>query len=83
MAQLLVRNLEDVVVKRLREEAAREQISVEEAHRRVLRRALLPEEEANKKTLWDHILEMPEVEGDEFIFDRAKDMPRPPPDLED
>lgn len=37
MAQLLVRDLEDAVVQALRQKAAEEGTSVEEAHRRILR----------------------------------------------
>ena len=83
MAQLLVRNLEEAVVDRLREEAARERISVEEAHRRVLRRALLLEAEQKKGTLWERLSQMPLPDEYDYIFEREKDVPRPPPDLED
>ena len=55
MAQLLVRNLEEAVVERLRQEAARERISVEEAHRRILRRALRPEDAKKKDALGSHL----------------------------
>jgi plasmid stability protein len=41
VAQLLVRDLEDAVVPALRQKAAEEGTSVEEAHRRILRLALL------------------------------------------
>jgi antitoxin FitA len=41
MAQLLVRDLEDAVVHALRQKAAEEGTFVEEAHRRILRLALL------------------------------------------
>jgi plasmid stability protein len=41
VAQLLVRDLEDAVVQALRQKAAEEGTSVEEAHRRILRLALL------------------------------------------
>ena len=44
MAQLLVRKLEASVVRRLRARAAREGISAEEAHRRILRESLAPGE---------------------------------------
>ena len=41
MAQLLVRNIEPAVVKKLRSRAASQGVSVEEAHRRLLRSALV------------------------------------------
>jgi plasmid stability protein len=41
MPQLLVRQIEPIIIRRLRRRAAAEGISVEEAHRRVLRQALL------------------------------------------
>lgn len=41
MPQLRVRNIEASVVKKLRRRAAADGVSVEEAHRRVLRLALL------------------------------------------
>lgn len=47
MAQLIVRKLEEAVVTRLREEAAKYSISVEEVHRRVLRKALLGSPDAS------------------------------------
>lgn len=80
MAQLLVRNLDEAVVRELRAEAAREKISVEEAHRRVLQRALLPRPE-KKKTLWESFptCDLPEEYDD--IFERDKSPNRPIPDF--
>ena len=66
MAQLLVRNLEDAVVQALRRKAAEEGTSVEEAHRRILRIALLSKKP--KKSFKEFLLEMPEG-GDDSIFD--------------
>lgn len=76
MAQLIVRKLEEPVVQRLREEAARYGVSVEEAHRRVLRRALLGE--AAERGLKAHLLGIPaEVEGEpDDLFERQQDAPR-------
>ncbi len=82
MAQLIVRNLDEAVVRELRAEAAREKISVEEAHRRVLRRALLPDASQPKKTLLQYFAEMPLPEEYDWIFERSKDPDRPLPDLE-
>ena len=76
MAQLIVRKLEDSVVALLREEAARYGISVEEAHRRVLRRALLGEASING--LKAHLMAIPEETKDEpdDLFERQQDGPR-------
>jgi antitoxin FitA len=73
MAQLLVRDLEDEVVQALRQKAAAEGISVEEAHRRILRAALLPTKP--KKTFKEHLLEMPEG-GEDSVFQRHSTNPR-------
>lgn len=45
MAQLIVRNIEEEIVQRLRVRAARSGRSAEEEHRRILREALAPESE--------------------------------------
>jgi antitoxin FitA len=73
MAQLLVRDLEDAVVHALRQKAAEEGTSVEEAHRRILRLALLSKK--SKKSFKEFLLEMPGG-GDESIFDRHRSQPR-------
>ena len=76
MAQLIVRKLENAVVSRLREEAARYGVSMEEAHRRILREALLGSPEAGN--LKDHLLAIPKA-GDkepEDLFERQQDEPR-------
>jgi plasmid stability protein len=71
MAQLLVRDLEDAVVQALRERAAREGISVAEAHRRVLRLSLLPKKSG--KSFKKFLSEMP---GDASLFERRRNKPR-------
>jgi hypothetical protein len=73
MAQLLVRDLEEAVVQALKQKAAEEGISVEEAHRRVLRVALLSKKP--KKGFKEFLLEMPEG-GDDSIFARDRSQPR-------
>jgi antitoxin FitA len=73
MAQLLVRDLEDAVVQALKQKAAEEGTSVEEAHRRILRLALLSKKP--KKDFKEFLLEMPEG-GDDYIFDRRRSQPR-------
>ena len=83
MAQLLVRNLEEAVVERLREEAARERISVEEAHRRVLRRVLLPGLGEKKLDFKEFLKGMPVAEEYDYLFERDKSPDRPIPDFTD
>ncbi len=73
MAQLLVRDLEDDVVQALKQKAAEEGTSVEEAHRRVLRVALLSKK--TKKSFKEFLLEMPEG-ADDLMFERHRSQPR-------
>jgi len=73
MAQLLVRDLEDAVVQALRRKAAEEGTSVEEAHRRILRLALLSKKP--EKDFKEFLLEMPEG-GDDQVFERRRSQPR-------
>lgn len=61
MAQLLVRKLEPELISRLKEMAHREGITAEEAHRRILREALMESQEDFK----DLLLSIPKAEDDE------------------
>lgn len=72
MAQLIVRNLEDEVVRALKERAGRHGHSAEEEHREILRRALLVAPPEDLKTV---LLEMPDV-GEDADFGRIRDLPR-------
>lgn len=69
MAQLIVRNVDDDLVQRLKQRAAEHGWSAEEEHRRLLRRALRSE------GLVDRLREIPSV-GDDEDFARAHEMPR-------
>lgn len=69
MAQLIVRNLDQAVVDRLRRRAASAGHSAEEEHRRILRRALLGD------GFVDFLLDMPDV-GQDDDFARDADLPR-------
>ena len=71
MGQLIVRNLDDDLVHRLKERAAAHGISAEEEHRRILRDALRPDD----RSFLDHLLSMPDV-GEDWMFERRKDPPR-------
>ncbi len=64
MANLLVRNVEDEVVDKLKARSGRHGISAEEEHRRILRRALL----GPKKKSFDEVLAaMPNVGEDDDL----------------
>ena len=70
MAQLIVRDLDDDIVRRLRQRAAERGHSAEEEHRQILRRAL------RGSDLAAHLLRVPNVGADED-FARVDDLPRP------
>jgi plasmid stability protein len=63
MAQLIVRNLDDEIVSRLRQRAATHRRSTEAEHREILREALLPPR--RPITLKEHLLAMPDAGTDE------------------
>jgi plasmid stability protein len=64
MAHLVVRNLENDLIHRLNQRAAEQGVSVEEEHRRILRRALFASEEEEFPDL-KSLLIMPDVGEDE------------------
>jgi plasmid stability protein len=72
MADLIVRNLESDLIRRLEQRAAEEGVSVEEEHRRILHRVLFaPEEEfPDLKAL----LIMPDL-GEDEDFARLRQCP--------
>ena len=65
--QLIVRNLEEEVVRELKLQAARHGRSAEAEHREILRQALLPTKE--KKSIKEYLLTMPSG-GDDADFER-------------
>lgn len=69
MAQLIVRNLDADLVRRLKRRAAAHGRSMEEEHRSLLRQVLQPE------GLGDALLAMPDV-GNDADFERLADLPR-------
>jgi antitoxin FitA len=75
MAQLLVRDLEPEVVQALKRRAAEEGTSVEEAHRRLLREALL--KTWSRLSFKEALLRMPD-DGDDEVFSRKKKKRRQP-----
>ena len=69
VAQLIVRNLDEALVQRLKRRAAAHGRSAEEEHRQLLRQALRPE------GLGVALLAIPNV-GDDADFERQGDLPR-------
>jgi len=70
MAQLIVRRIEDSVVRKLRATAAALGVSVEEAHRRILRKSLLGDAAA-PASFKEHLSSIPDI-GDDSIFERKR-----------
>jgi plasmid stability protein len=73
MNQLIVRNLEEEVVRELKLQAARHGRSAEAEHREILRQALLPGKD--KRSLKDLLLAIPPV-GEDSDFERRPDRGR-------
>ena len=74
MAQLIVRNLDDALVKKLKIRAAEQGRSAEAEHREILREALLPTRP--RRSLKELLSSMPAVGRDED-FSRPRDLGRP------
>lgn len=73
MAQLIVRNIEEELVRELKLRAARKGQSAEEEHRQILRRALGSEQVLS--SLKEMLSGMPDV-GDDRDFERSQDRGR-------
>ena len=71
MAQLIVRNLDEEIVRKLKQQAARHGISAEEEHRRILESTLLGARRSRRRTFKEHLLAMPDV-GDDRLFARSR-----------
>jgi plasmid stability protein len=74
MAQLIVRNLDAEIVRRLKHLAASNGRSAEAEHREILRRALLDDDDG-RTPLKELLLSMPDV-GDDRDFERPRDLGR-------
>src|SRR5262249_49434499 len=74
MAQLIVRDIEDEIVRELKVRAARNGRSAEEEHRQILRRVLHPPKDA--ASFKEILSQMPDV-GDDADFARIDDYGRP------
>lgn len=75
MPQLIVRQIEEKVVRKLKERAGQHGVSMEEEHRRILRDALL-ETSKKKRSFKDYLLSMPNV-GEDKDFERGPQIDRP------
>lgn len=71
MPQLIVRQIEETVVKKLKERAGLHGISMEEEHRRILRHALVGPSRP-KPSFKDFLRQMPDIGPDE-LFQRSRD----------
>ena len=74
MAQLIVRQIEDKVVKKLKQQAGEHGVSMEEEHRRILRESLFGKA-VKKPSLKDYLSQMPDIGPDE-LFERQRDTGR-------
>lgn len=74
MPQLIVRQIEEKVVKKLKEAAGQHGISMEEEHRRILRDALL--NKRNKRSFKEALASIPNV-GSDDDFARGAQLDRP------
>jgi len=68
MPQLIVRQIEQTVVRKLKQQAGEHGVSTEEEHRRILREALLGKT-ARKQSFKEALLAMPNV-GEDRDFER-------------
>jgi antitoxin FitA len=75
MPQLIVRQIEEKVVRKLKEQAGAHGVSMEEEHRRILREVLvgLPKK---KRSFKEFLLAMPNV-GKDQDFEREAQIDRP------
>ena len=74
MPQLIVRRIEEKVVKRLKEQAGRHGVSMEEEHRRILREALVGPS-TKKPSFKEYLRQMPDL-GSDDLFERHRDLGR-------
>jgi plasmid stability protein len=72
--QLLVRDIEAAIVRKLRRRAAAQGISMEEAHRRLLRNALTDKHDGPQDDFLAYLRSIPGGEEDEFA--RVSSQPR-------
>lgn len=75
MPQLIVRQIEEKVVRKLKERAGTHGVSMEEEHRQILREVLLGKA-AKRPSFKEALLAMPNV-GDDRDFERGPQIERP------
>jgi len=75
MAQLIVRKLEDKVVRKLKQKAAQDGVSMEEELRRILRGALLKKQKP-KMSFGEFLISPPYIDLPDSVFKRKREMPR-------
>jgi plasmid stability protein len=73
VGQLIVRNVDEKIIRALKVRAAQKRRSAEAEHREILREALASRRK--RRTLKDAILEMPSV-GEDADFERPRDLGR-------
>ena len=71
MAQLLVRDIPETLVKNLKRRAVEHGVSAEEEHRRILREALSAKAK-KERTLMDFLLEMEVLPETDLPIERSK-----------
>ena len=74
MSQLIVRQIEEKVVKKLKQQAGAHGVSMEEEHRRILREALVGPSK-KKRSFKEFLLAMPNV-GKDQDFERGPQIDR-------
>ena len=74
MPQLIVRQIEEKVVKKLKQQAGAHGVSMEEEHRRILRKSLLGEA-GQRASFKEALLAMPNV-GEDSDFERGQQLER-------
>jgi plasmid stability protein len=72
MAQLLVRNLDEVLVRKLKRRALAHGVSAEEEHRRILKESL-SRAEVKRPSLVEFLMNEGEAWPDDFLPERSKD----------
>ena len=72
MPQLIVRQIEEKVVSKLKKRAGQHGVSMEEEHRRIVREALFRKPKT-KPSFKEYLLQMPDAGSDE-LFERNRDL---------
>jgi plasmid stability protein len=76
MARLIVRNVDEALVRELKLRAARNGRSAEEEHREILRESLKPLAPNRKRSSLKKLIEEMPYDGDDSDFERVQDFGR-------